>query len=162
RLQCRHAGDQERLGRDQRVDVDALEEAHHAREAAGRVLDHLDDLGAHADLVEVALSRIADRGVLLRDDDDQIVITCRGLDRAHRGLAADLERADMAGKLHFRAKRDDRVLTGGLGVFGHRGTLESTTLQSFRSRLRSLWTSETSSFLASSSRSLGTSIWTVT
>jgi hypothetical protein len=50
------------------------------------VLDDLHDLGAHADLVEIALAGIADRGVLLRDDDDQVVVPRRRLDRADRGL----------------------------------------------------------------------------
>src|SRR4029079_2628746 len=108
------------------------------------------------------LARIANGWILLRDDDDQIVIACRGFDRADRSFAPDFKWPDVAGQLHLGAERNDGVLTGGLGVLGHRGSLQSTTLQLLCSRLRSFCTSEISSFLVSSSRSLGTSICTVT
>ena len=111
--------DQERLVRDQRVDVHALEEAHHAREPTWRVLHDLHDLGAHADLVEILLARVANGRIALRDDDDQIVVAGRGFDRANRRFATDLERPDVPGQLDLGPQRNDGVLTSSLGVLGH-------------------------------------------
>jgi hypothetical protein len=158
--ELRDARDQERLGGDQRIDVHALEEPHHRGEPAGRVLDDLHDLGAHADLVKILLTRVANRGVLLRDDDDQVVVARCSFDRANRGFTADLQRADMTRQLDLRAQRNDGVLTGSLGVFRHRFPY-CTTFQSFCSRLRRRVTSWISCFFWSSSRFPGTSIWTV-
>jgi len=74
----------------------------------------LHDLRPHADFVKVALPRVTDRRIPLRDDDDQVVVPSRSLDGADRCLTTDLERPDMAGQLDLGAKRNDRILT--LGV----------------------------------------------
>jgi hypothetical protein len=65
------------------------------------MFDDLHDLGADADFMEIALARVADGGVLLGDDDDEIIVPRRCLDGSHRRFPADFEWADVTWQLHL-------------------------------------------------------------
>ena len=73
-----------------------------------RELEHLQDLGAHADVVEVLRLRVVDRGAPLRGEEDLLVGGHGALDRGDRLLAADEERHHHVREDHDVPQRQQR------------------------------------------------------
>ncbi len=85
--------------------VDALDE--HLDVAVGQ-LEALDDIGDAAHRVDVFGTRIVDRGVVLRREEDALVLEQRVLERPRRARPSDDERHHHVRKDNDVPERDDR------------------------------------------------------
>ena len=81
-----------------------------------RELEHLQDLGAHADVVEVLRQRVVDRGAPLRGQEDLLVGGHGALDRGDRLFAAHEERHHHVREDHDVAQRQQRQGAGAPAV----------------------------------------------
>ena len=91
-------------------DAEALDPLDHQPQRAVREAEHLVDVGERAGGVEVALERLVDGRVALRQDADDLALLDRVVDERHRALAGDRERQHRLREQQRVAQRQDADL----------------------------------------------------
>ena len=92
------------------TDAEALDPLDHQPQRAVREAEHLVDVGERARGVEVALERLVDGGVALRQDADDLALLDRVVDERHGALAGDRERQHRLREQQRVAQRQDADL----------------------------------------------------